>query len=294
MDSKENAIAIRYNDDYSVVQANELIRSRQDSLTLLEAKLIRLAITQVVKEDTDLKTYSCKVSELAKFLDISPSNVYRDIQDLTRNLMKKSIFMKDTSQPSSRGKENYKIFHWIDYIEYTDGTLTFKLSEGLKPYLVGLDKFFTSYSYYYIKEASSTNAVRLYELLASYQKMCREPVSNPNYTNVPIGPNELIFTLDWLREVLDCEDKYPNNKDFIRKVIDRSIESIKEHTTMQPTYRLVKEGRRFKYIIFKLDQEEEEMSETRKKMREITKRYEERKKRAEERKEYEEDDFYFM
>ena len=44
---KENAIAIKYNKDFYVIQANELVRSKQDDLSLLEAKLIRLAITQV-------------------------------------------------------------------------------------------------------------------------------------------------------------------------------------------------------------------------------------------------------
>lgn len=249
---KNNAIAIRYNDDFAVVQANELIRSKQDSLTLLEAKLIRIAIAQVVKEDTDLKTYTCKVTELADYLGISRSNVYRDIQKLSKSLMKKSIFIKDTSQPNKRGKENYKIIHWIDYIEYSDGTLTFKLSENLKPYLIGLDKFFSSYGMYTLRETPSYTALRVYELLISYSNMCIQPGANPNYTNIPIADDEIIFTLDWLREVLNFEEIYPKNREFLLRVIEPSVKIIRQQTFMSPTYRLVKEGRSIKYIVFKL------------------------------------------
>ena len=65
--TKDTAIAIKYSRDFAVIQANELVRSKQDDLTLLEAKLIRLAITQVLRDDTDLKTYSCNVVDLANF-----------------------------------------------------------------------------------------------------------------------------------------------------------------------------------------------------------------------------------
>ena len=91
----ETAISIKYNKDFSVIQANELVRSKQDELTLLEAKIVRLAITQIVREDNQLNTYTCNVVDLARFLGISKDNIYRDIQDLSVNIMKKSIFIKE-------------------------------------------------------------------------------------------------------------------------------------------------------------------------------------------------------
>ena len=76
----ENALPIKYNREYNVIQANELVRSRQYELTLLEAKLIRLAIAQVLKQDADLKTYTCNVARLAEFLGISRQNIYKEVQ----------------------------------------------------------------------------------------------------------------------------------------------------------------------------------------------------------------------
>ena len=251
---KENAIAIKYNKDFYVIQANELVRSKQDDLTLLEAKLIRLAITQVLRDDTDLKTYSCNVVDLANFLGIAKDNIYRDIQDLSKSLMKKSIFIKDKTQHKRKGKENYKIFHWIDYVDYTDGVITFKLSDSLKPYLIGLEQLFTLYGYDAVIGLPTNYSIRLYELIASYQNMTVRLMPDTNYTDIPIEKNEFIFTVDWLRDYFNCNDKYPNTGDFVKRVIDGAVKAIVKNTLMRLSYRTVKKGRSITHIVFKLNE----------------------------------------
>lgn len=254
MEEKEKGLAIKYNKDFYVIQANELVRSKQDDLSLLEAKLIRLAITQVVREDTDLKTYSCAVVDLANFLGISKDNIYRDVQDLAKNLMKKSIFIRDNSQPMKKGKPNYKIFHWIDYVEYNDGIITFKLSDSLKPYLIGLEELFTMYGYDCIIELPTNYSIRLYELLASYENLTVRNTPDTNYTDIPIDGREFIFTIDWLRDYFNCNDKYQNTSDFIRRVIDSTVKSISSKTLMRVSYRTVKKGRSITHIVFRLNE----------------------------------------
>ena len=251
---KENAIAIKYNKDFYVIQANELVRSKQDDLTLLEAKLIRLAITQVLRDDTDLKTYSCNVVDLANFLGIAKDNIYSDIQDLSKSLMKKSIFIQDKTQPKRKGKENYKIFHWIDYVDYTDGVITFKLSDSLKPYLIGLEQLFTLYGYDAVIGLPTNYSIRLYELIASYQNMTVRLMPDTNYTDIPIDKNEFIFTVDWLRDYFNCNDKYPNTGDFVKRVIDGAVKAIVKNTLMRLSYRTVKKGRSITHIVFKLNE----------------------------------------
>ena len=251
---RDTALAIMYNKDFYVIQANELVRSKQDDLSLLEAKLVRLAITQVVREDTDLQTYSCAVVDLAKFLGISKDNIYRDVQDLAKNLMKKSIFIKDAEKPTKRGKPNYKIFHWIDYVEYNDGIITFKLSDSLKPYLIGLEQLFTMYGYEAIIDLPTNYSIRLYELLASYENMTVRLTPDTNYTDIPIDKREFIFTVDWLRDYFNCNDKYPNTGDFIRRVVDGAIKSINKKTMMRVSYRTVKQGRSISHIVFRINE----------------------------------------
>lgn len=270
MDENENAnaLAIKYNREYLVVQANELVRSKQDDLTLLEAKLVRLAISQVLENDTDFRTYSCNVVDLAKFLGISKDNIYRDIQDLSVNIMKKSIFIKEKT-PNKKGKQNYKIFHWVDYVEYKDGTITFRLSESLRPYLIGLEELFTMYSYEALIDLPTNYSIRLYELLASWQNSTIRNVPKTNYTDVLIEKNEFIFTISYLREYFNCVDKYPNAGDFIINVIDKAVKAIQKNTLMKVSYRKVKKGRSIEYIVFKLNDWGEPSPELKEKMKRI-------------------------
>ena len=247
----ENALPIKYNREYNVIQANELVRSRQDELTLLEAKLIRLAIAQVLKQDADLKTYTCNVARLAEFLGISRQNIYKEVQDMSLNLMKKNIFIRNREQ--KQGKQNYKIFHWIDYIEYKDGDITFKLSEHLKPYLVGLNELFTSYSYEEILRLPTNYAIRLYELLYSYANLSLQKDHHAMIFNgEQIEEDEVLFTIEQLREYFNCNDKYPNTGDFIKRVVKAAVEDINQNTIFPCSYRLIKERNKIVKVIFKL------------------------------------------
>ena len=166
--SGESGIAIRYSKDFNIVQANELLRSKQSDLTLMESKLIRLAVSQIMKGDKDLRTYKVNVSQLAEFLEVPKTNVYRSMQDINISLMQRVIFIRDKEVPDKKGKPNYKILHWLSSVEYKDGTLTYRLSDELKPYLIGLSEMFTLYSYDSIIKLPTNYSIRLFELLTSW------------------------------------------------------------------------------------------------------------------------------
>ncbi|MBO5941566.1 MAG: replication initiation protein [Kiritimatiellae bacterium] len=242
---------IFYDKDLMVVQANELVRSKKDDLTLIEAKLIRLAIGQILKEDTDLRTYSCEIVDLARFLGISSDNIYRDVADINKSLMGKVIYIEDPTQRDRRGNPRYKLFHWVDVAEYADGVITYKISEELKPYLIGLERFFTKYGYESIAALPSDYAIRLYELLASYQNLTVKK-KRENDFGVEIEKNEIVFEIKWLRTYFGCEKKYSSTGDFIKWIIDGSVSAIQQHTDMRLTYRTVKSGRYIKYVVFKI------------------------------------------
>jgi plasmid replication initiation protein len=243
-----------------IAEANELIRSRQEDLTILEAKLIRLAIAQIISADTEIYTYSCNVADLAKYLGMDKDNIYRDMRNFAVNLLKKTIFIKTPTDKPTRN-QNYKIFHWIDYAEYKDGVITFKLSDSLKPYLIGLSELFTLYGYTAILELPTNNAIKLYELLLSYRNLPygKKTIELPSeMMGIPIEKHEYIFTVDWLREYFNCEKKYKNTNDFVRWIIDTSIIAISKiqnaDNAIYLTYRTVKSGRKITHIIFKYHQ----------------------------------------
>lgn len=246
---EETKLPVKYNKEYYVIQANELVRSKQDELSLLEAKLVRLAIAQVLKDDTDLKTYTCNITDLADFLGISSQNIYRDVQTLSTELMKKSIFIR---MPDN--KKNYKILHWVDYIEYKDGIITFKLSEHLKEYLIGLNELFLRYQYIEILKLPTNYSIRLFELLYSYSSLkFREIVEETNYRGIELAKDEVFFTIDYLRDYFNCKEKYQNTADFIKRVINAAIEDINHNTIYPCSYRKITEHKKIIGIVFKLN-----------------------------------------
>lgn len=255
----ETAISIKYNKEAQIAQANKLIRSRQDDLTLVEAKLIRLAISQITQLDNELRTYSCQITELAEHLDIAQDNLYRDIEKIGVGIMKKSIHMKDTnSPPKKNGEYNYIIFNWVDYFCYSNGVITLRLNEKLKPFLLGLNEHFTKYGYSNIISLPTSNSIRLLELLTSYESLVNPyenfPQYNTPYIEVEKAKNELAFTIDFLRTFFNCIDKYPLTADFIKRVIAASVKAINtDSTTHRVSYRVVKTGRSISHVLFKVN-----------------------------------------
>lgn len=245
---EKNTSPITYNGDFYVAQANELVRGKQDDLTLVEAKLIRLAIAQILKNDEDFRTYQCNVSELAAFLGISTNNIYRDIKNISTSLMKKSIFIVDKSTPKRAGEHNYEAFNWVDYIRYKDGVLTIRLNENLKPYLIGLNELFTTYGYSAIVSLPSNYSIRFYELIASYYSMknhCKI------YDGISLDKNEFVLSIEYLRNFFNCENKYPNTNDFIKRTIDSSIDALRKHAFLFVSYRTITTGRKITHLVFK-------------------------------------------
>ncbi len=250
---------IQYNEDFLVVQANELITAKKDDLTLAEAKLIRLAVSQIAATDTELLTYSCRPTELADYLGIDPKNLFRDIDMLTDSILTKRVWLIDKKRPYKKnGEYNFNKFQWVSNCRYEKPNLIIKLNPELKPYLLGLDKLFTRYGYKCILSLPSSNSISLFELLACYEYTVN--TSNPRFKpsslfpHIPKESNELIFSIDYLKNYFNCADKYPNPSDFIRWIITPSVKGINQHTSsMFISYRTAKEGRKIGYVLFKIN-----------------------------------------
>lgn len=229
---------ITYNREYYAVMANDVIHGKQE-MTLQEAKLIRLLITQVVKQDHDLKTYVCRIQDLAHFLNIDDSNLYRDIKKICENLLQRIVRI-GTGNP----KQPWQAFQWVSKASYDgNGNVTLMLSEQLKPYVLQLEKWFTQYQLENILEMQSFYAIRFYELLK-----CQDGL----YGN---KRESFEFTIDYLREYFSCEGKYSLFADFKRKVINIAISEINAKSDLEiPLHTLTykKEGRKVVAIQFQV------------------------------------------
>lgn len=223
---------ISYNKEHYAVMANDILKGKQE-MTLQEARIIRLLITQIVKQDADFKSYTCNIQEFANFIGIDSSNLYKNVMKFCNKLLDKKVFI-GTGNP----KQPWKTFQWISYAEYDgNGNLTLKLSEQIKPYVLELEKYFTQYQFKNVLAMQSFYAIRLYELL----KM----KSGIDQYNI-----DYKFTVTDLREYFSCENKFERISQFKEKVIETAVREINEKTDLRVIVTYKKTGRSITHIIF--------------------------------------------
>ncbi len=245
-EKEEQPAEMELNEYSLVVQANELIRSKQEDMTLMELKLLKLAISQVAYYDTDFKTYTCKVTELAKLFGVSSQLIYKEVTNTIDRLMRKVITIKD-KKLDTMGKYPWRKFHWIETAYYDSGVITLRLSDEIKPYIIGLNELFTSYDYCNVLALNTTYSIRLYELLMSFYNM--RLVNDNDGTK---KQRQLYFDIAYLRSYFNCEKKYSNTGDFVRRVIAPAVEDINTNSSITATYEIIKEGKQIATIIFKI------------------------------------------
>lgn len=218
-----------------VVQANDLINGKQ-AMNLNEAKILRLAIMQIIQKDTCFKPYVVKIKELAKLLDIPDSNIYRDIETICNGISEKPIKIK-------KGK-SWKVIPWVKYCEYKEGSgqIYIQLNDELEPYLINLQKYYTQYFLEYILEMKSVYAIRIFELLQKEMKT----------KYIPKEGKMVYLSVSTIREACECENKYTQFGMFRKKVIDTAIKEIERVTLYMIMIEYVKDGRSvvgFKFYI---------------------------------------------
>jgi plasmid replication initiation protein len=214
-----------------VVQSTNLISARQ-SLKLNSAKLIRACIMQVEPNDTEFKPYIITISELSELLNIDSSNLYRNIEEITDDIMKNPIYFRIVE----KDKERFKKMPWVSFIEYdTHLGLCIKLNENLKPYILELKKHYTQYTLDEVLTMKSVHAIRVYELIKSRitQKI------------LPKDGISIQLSLDEIKEACDIQNKksYDTFANLRIKIIDVAVKEINENTMYRVSYEYIKKDR---------------------------------------------------
>ena len=222
-----------------VVQSNTLICGKQ-ALKLNSAKLIRSAIMQVVKEDEELNPYIISIQKLSDLLHIPPSNIYRDIDEITNDIINNPVFIKVDS-----GKRSAWIkIPWVSRCEYhSDIGVLIKLNDELKPYLINLKEHYTQYALENVLAMKSIYGIRIFELI---QEKCMLKVLPRQGTNI-------LLSIQEIRECCDCMDKYKKWSHLKSRVIDAAVKEIQRTTLYSVEYDCLKSGRKIESIQFHIN-----------------------------------------
>lgn len=222
------------NTEHYVVQSNELLEGKQN-LKLNSAKIMRALIMQIKPDDEELKSYLITVPELSKMLNVSPANLYRDIDSITDDILTNHVAIKDHKQ----GK--FIKIQWVSACAYEKGVgLAVKMNPLLKPFLLGLQERYTQYQLENILAMKSVYAIRIYELLMKEQII----------KFIPEEGTYIILTIKEIREACDCEDKYDKISQFKAKVVDVAVKEIMRCTMYNVSYGCLKNGRTIESLRF--------------------------------------------
>lgn len=216
--------------EMEVYKANDMIQKGRHELSLQEQRCVLYAISKIQPEDTVFQEYTFELSDFYKLCGLQGDS-YTEMKAILTGLKQKTWWVETAPNVEST-------VSWFNKVRTNkkSGTVTVRFDDDMMPYLLDLtkeNKYFTHYQLKYILPMKSQYAIRLYELLKSYQR-----------NNI-----EWFFDIDPLKKQLNCE-KYKDFYDFRRWVIEPAVAEINEFTDIKIAWEPVKEGRRVARVNF--------------------------------------------
>lgn len=228
--SERQNMAIQSGREMEVFKANDMIQKGRHELSLQEQRCVLYAISKIKPEDTVFQEYTFELADFYRLCGLQKES-YTELKAILIGLKQKTWWVETAPDVEST-------VSWFNKVRTNkkSGTVTVRFDDDMMPYLLELtkqDKFYTHYQLKYILPMKSQYAIRLYEILKSYQRNNRE----------------WFFEIDKLRKQLNCEN-YKDFCDLRRWVIEPAVAEINEFTDIKIAWDTVKEGRKVARVVF--------------------------------------------
>ena len=153
----EEQLIFDLNNDISVYQSNSLAMSKYD-MSSLEQKMFLILVATIKKEDTEFKTTIFRIVDLAELMGVSSQMLYRDLKKVSKSLVSKSIEIKNDNG-------DWEVINIISSAKYKSksGTIEMKINKEAEPYLLQLQKLFTSFKLENALHLDGKYAIRIYQ-----------------------------------------------------------------------------------------------------------------------------------
>ena len=219
----------------NVVKSNALIEASY-RLTAQEQRIILAAISQIKADEeiTDQVMYPISVKDIAELTGVKPDNLYKELEDAALRLKRREV--RIPYNPNGMGrKPKVLVTSWLQSIQYVPntGTVEVRFSHDILPYISQLKNQFTIYKLKDIAKLNSSYSIRLYELLVQWKSAGARTVE-----------------LEWFKDSLLLNGKYPSIKDFKSRVLEPAVSQINNETNMWVKWDQQKTGRKVTHILF--------------------------------------------
>lgn len=232
--------------------ANKFIQHARYKLTPREMKLILYMASLIRPEDSDFETYLVPVSEIESVLkadeDKKHGSFYERLDDLLDSVTSKKITF-----PTDFVLEGVRLRGHINWVAGAvpksdeDGILCveFGFSPQMKPFMLGLKERFTRFELMEVARMKSSFSIRLFQMCKAYY-----------YENIRHGRNEMLVGVKELKARLGIQNKYPDFRNFRRKVLDVAKDEINEKTRLTVDLEYLRKSRRITDIKFIINEKE--------------------------------------
>lgn len=202
-----------------IKKSNQLVNARFD-FSVHEIRLFTLMISQIGKEDEDFKVYKIPINEFVKIFNIRNKNIYKELEQTTDSLIKKIIKIPIEEW----GQQKLFKTSLVNSFKYNidgSGVIEATFHPDLKPYLLQLKNRFLMYDMKHVLNISSSNSIRMYELLKAFE-----------------GIGKRTFEVEELKEILGIAEKYNNRYfNFKKRIILQAQKDLTKHTDIGFTFK---------------------------------------------------------
>lgn len=228
--SERQELKVRSDRGMEVYKRSDMLQKGRHELTLQEQRCVLYAISKIKPEDAVFQEYQFEISDFYRMCGLQNES-YTDLKAILKGLSDRSWWVETAPNEESTVR-------WFQKVRTNkkSGTVTIRFDDDMMPYLLELSKqneYFTHYQLKYILPMRSQYAVRLYEILKSYQ----------------LNNREWFFDVDALKKQLNCEN-YKDFYDFRRWVIEPAVAEINEFSDIKVAWEPVKEGRKVVRLVF--------------------------------------------
>lgn len=237
--------------DAQVTKSNAMIQRTRYNLDVAEQRLLLFLIAHIGMNDTELPVIQFTIADFFRVVGIKyASGSYTYCKEVIQSMADKSFWIEEEPGCSH-------LCRWISEATVTtQGNITVKLHDVLKPFLLQLRKDFTRYELAYTLQFKSKYSTRLYEYVKSIKydnlrKMFFFKLSVDNLRD-RLG----VFHRDNKGNII--KNDYPRYPDFKRFAIVPAIREINEWTDMIVEFEEVKQGRKVTEIILKISTKDSE------------------------------------
>lgn len=223
-----------------VVKANSIIRTRY-RLTLQQQRIVLFCISKIRPDDNINQEYTFTIEEICNACGLD-----KDSGGMYYKTIKEDLLKLTQRQWGITPNGEHITLSWIGDVKLTpySGAITIRFNSNMEPYLYDLQRNYTQYKLINALVFKSVHSLHLYEILRSH---------TTQHALDEGWEKTARYTVDELRELLNCKDEYSRWAEFNRCVLKKATEEINACCDdIHISYTTYKKGRNINSVIFSI------------------------------------------